>query len=121
MNVGQDFLRRKNDRFVRQRDQRFAEQTCDDLLAVIPPAMVVSLCGTAVGPVTLAQELWTPEVTGDGPIEFYYGEQRAVRLDGAAAKHLRDQCADSHSQVVAQVVDLEHDHGLVTIKIGVSS
>ena len=118
--MGQDFLRRKNDRFVRQRDQRFAEQTCDDLLAAIPPEMVVNLCGRAVGPVMLAQELWTPEVTAEGPIQFYSGEQPAVCLDGAAAKHLREQCAASHSQVVARVVDVEQNHGLVTLTIGVS-
>lgn len=119
--MGQDFLRKKNDRFMRQRDQRFAAQTSDDLLAAIPPEMVVNLCGRAVGPVMIAQELWTPEVSSDGPIEFYCGEQPAVRLEGAAAAHLREQCAESHSQVVAQVVDLEKDHGLVTLKIGVSS
>lgn len=118
--MGQDFLRRKNDRFVRQRDKRFAAQTSDDLLAMIPPEMVVNLCGRAVGPVMLAQELWTPEVNNEGPIEFYCGELPAVRLEGAAATHLRDQCAEPHSQIVARVVDLEQDHGLVTLKIGIS-
>ena len=118
--MGQDFLRRKNDGFIRQRDKRFADQTERDLLGAIPPEMVVNLCGTAVGPVTVAEELWTPEVTPDGPIEFYRGDSLAVRLDGPAAAHLREQCAEAHVQVVARVVELDQDHGVVELNIGVS-
>jgi hypothetical protein len=118
--MGQDFIRRKNDRFVRQRDAYFAEQTASDLFSTMSPEMVVSLCGTAVGPVIVAQELWTPELTAGGPIEFYCGENPAVRLEGAAADHLRSQCAQPHSSMVAQVVEVEQDHGIVFLKIGVS-
>lgn len=118
--MGQDFIRRKNDRFVRQRDAYFAEQTASDLFSDLSPEMIVSLCGTAVGPVTLAQELWTPAFTAGGPIEFFCGDDPKVRLEGTAADLLRAQYAQPHSSVVAQVVEVEEDHGIVKIKIGVT-
>ncbi|MBA2540164.1 MAG: hypothetical protein H0V17_11055 [Deltaproteobacteria bacterium] len=116
--MGADFIRKKNHGFIRQRERRFAEQTATDLLGTIRPEMRVNLCGRAIGPVRLADELWTPTLKPDGPIDFFVGTEPSVRLEGAAAEHLRGQCANSRA-VVARVVDLEQEHGLVTLTVGV--
>jgi hypothetical protein len=115
--MGEDLKRKRTDRFMRPREACFAEQTRPDLFATLTPEMIVSLCGTAVGPVTLAQELWAQPANDGGPIDFYSGPTLAVRLEGAAADHLRGQQASTSSPVVAQVTDVEEEHGLVTLRI----
>ncbi len=116
--MGEDFMRRRNDRFRRQRDARFAAQISPDLFSTCAPTTVVSVCGTALDDVCDNQELWTPEIGSAGPICFYRGDVPAVRLDGHAADHVRSGNGDRHTPMVAQVVEVERDHGLVTIRVG---
>lgn len=115
--MGEDFLRRRNDRFIRQRDARFAEEMGPDLFSACRPDAVVNACGTALGDVNSGDELWAPEVDPSGPVNFYRGNLPAVRLDGPAADHVRAECVAGAAPVVAQVVQVERDHGLVTLRI----
>src|SRR6266496_2655221 len=50
--MGEDFLRRRNDRFIRQRDARFVEEIGPDLFSTCLPDAVVNVCGTALGDVS---------------------------------------------------------------------
>ncbi len=118
--MGEDFLRRRNGRFIRQRDARFVEQLRPDLFSTFAPSAVVNVCGTALGDVGDNQELWTPDVSPTGPICFYRGDVPAVRLEGAAADHVRAEHRDKHVPILAQIVHIERDHGLVTLRVGSS-
>jgi hypothetical protein len=115
--MGEDFLRRRNDRFIRQRDARFVEELGPDLFSACLPDAVVNVCGTVLGDVSPGEELWAPEVNPSGPIHFYRGDAPAVRLDGPAADHVRAERDGRTAPVVAQVVQVEHDHGLVTLRV----
>jgi hypothetical protein len=116
--MGEDFFRGRNDRFIRQRDARFIEQLIPDLFSACVPSTVMNVCGTALREVDNDDELWTPEVNVSGPICFYRGGEPAVRLDGPAADHVRSEHGDRHVPIVAQVVQVERDHGLVTLRVG---
>src|SRR4051812_9534092 len=87
--MGEDFLRRRSDRFVRRRDAQFAEELGPDLLSACTPNVSVGVCGTALGHVRLGSELWAPAIGPSGPIQFYEGASPAVRLDGPPAEHVR--------------------------------
>jgi hypothetical protein len=116
--MGFEFIRRRNDRFIRQRDARFVEQIEPDLFSACVPSTVVNVCGTALCHVNDNQELWTPDVGPSGPICFYSGDVPAVRLEGAPADHVRSQPRSQHAPVVAQVMTVERDHGLVVLRVG---
>jgi hypothetical protein len=88
------------------------------LFSVVPPTTVVNVCGTAVGDVSMAQELWSPEVDVAGAIDFYSGDTRVVRVEGAAADHLRTQHGEKHTALVAQVTEVVSEHGLVVLRVG---
>lgn len=116
--MGEDFMRRRNDRFIQQRDARFVEELRPDLFSTCAPSTVVNVCGIALGELCDEQELWTPEVSAAGPICFYSGDVPVVMLEGHAADHVRAEHRNRHAPVVAQVVQVERDHGLVTLRVG---
>ena len=116
--MGEDFLRRRNRRFMRQRDAYFWAQLEPDLFSACPPQTVIDLCGTALRDVDVMQELWAPPVDNWGPIQFFSGDVPVVQLDTAAANYLRSEQCDSLAPVVAQVVQVERDHRLVMLRVG---
>lgn len=115
--MGEDFLRRRNDRFIRQRDARFVEEIGPDLFSACLPDAVVNVCGTALGDVSSGDELWASEVNPTGPVNFYRGNLPAVGLDGPAADHVRAEHDGRAAPLVAQVVHVERDYGLVTLRV----
>ena len=116
--MGIDFLRRRNDRFLRQRDARFVELIKPDLFSACVPSTVVNVCGTALCDLDSHQELWAPVVAATGPIDFYRGDVAAVRLHGGPADHVRSQRGTRDAPVVARIVHVEREHGLVLLRVG---
>ncbi|MCC7536891.1 MAG: hypothetical protein IT379_11790 [Deltaproteobacteria bacterium] len=113
--MGEDFVKRRNDRFVRHREACFAAQSSPDLFSAVPPEAVVTVLATAIAEVQECRELWTPNVNAPGPIDFYDGDIAVVRVEGADADHLRAR--DDDAPMVAQVLQVDREHGLVELKV----
>ena len=120
--MGEDFLRRRNDRFRRQRDECFRDQLGRDLFTDCPPETTTSVCGSVVNEsaVTPKGELWAPCPATDstGPVQFFCGGVRAVEVAGDAADYLRREYGGSGTPVLGQVVQLVAEHGLAVLRVG---
>lgn len=113
--MGENFLKRKNDRFLRQRDQRFNEYLAPDLFSLCPTETEVTLLASVREEACVADELWAPAVELLGPIEFYCGDVVVARIDGAEADLLRQEYGNRGAPVIARIVELED--GIARLKI----
>ena len=83
--MGEDFLRRRNDRFVRQRDACFRMLLERNLFSMIPPPITTTVYGSILQTVAANTELWCPELELGHPIRFYRGQEPSVEVKGTAA------------------------------------
>jgi hypothetical protein len=115
--MGEDFLKRRNDRFIRQRDAYFVALVEPDLFSELAPITTATIYGAILNAVPANCELWTPEINAGGPIRFYNGDEPAVEVEGAAAEHLSREYGNIGAPLVAQVVDSDLDEGIVRLRV----
>lgn len=115
--MGEDFLRRKNESFVRRRDAHFERLVEPDLFSESDAHEHIEVMGRIVEGTRLSagDELWAPAVPTAEPVPFFYGDRPALVCDGPAAEHLRDEAARAHGGIIAKVVELAAGDGLAVI------
>ena len=115
--MGEDFLRRRNDRFVRQRDASFIKLFEPDLFAALPPETIATVYGSVLCAIDAANELWTPELDPAKPIRFFSGDQLAVEIVGPSATHLFRNYGNSAAPLLAQVVEIDAEEGIARLRV----
>ncbi|HRI65765.1 MAG TPA: hypothetical protein PK156_16075 [Polyangium sp.] len=113
--MGENFLKRKNDRFIRQRDQRFNEYLAPDLFSLCPTESEITLLASVHEGACVADELWAPTIDLADPIELYCGDRLVARIDGTEADLLRQEFGNRGVPVIAKIVEL--DEGIAHLKI----
>lgn len=115
--MGEDFLRRRNDRFVRQRDASFITLFEPDLFAALPPETIATVYGSVLCAIDAVNELWTPELEAAKPIHFFSGDQPAVEIVGPAAAQLFRNYRKSAAPLLAQVVEIDAEEGIARLRV----
>ncbi|MDI3290719.1 hypothetical protein [Polyangium sp. 15x6] len=120
--MGEDFLRRRNDRFRRQRDDCFREHLGRDLFTDCPPETTTSVCGSVVNESVVSPkgELWAPcpAADGKGPVRFFCGGVVALEVAGDQADYLRREYGGSGTPLLGQVVQIVAEHRLAELRVG---
>lgn len=118
--MGEDFLRKRNSSFKRQRDECFKVQFASDLFTSCTPETSTDLCGTMVAgaSMTATSEVWVSELPAHGPIRFFCGGAPVVDLDGDEADHLRREYGTSGAPIVGKITQVFADEGLAVIRVG---
>jgi hypothetical protein len=116
--MGEDFLRRKNDRFRRQRDEHFAEQNRPDLFSASDPELHISVCGTSLIPLEEGRLLWAADLGVAGQPLDLLSEMgvAAARISPADADRLRQDPGESGA-AAALVVTVDADYEIVELRI----
>jgi hypothetical protein len=106
--MGEDFLRRKNESFVRRRDAHFRRLVEPDLFSESDAHQHIEVVGRIVHGTQLSagDELWAPDVPTSDPVPFFRGDRVALVCDGPAAEHLRDEAAGARGGIIAKVAEL---------------
>lgn len=109
--MGEDFLRKKDDRFRRHRDAHFsAELQSGDLFSAVAPECVRSFeADLTLADLKEGETLWQPDGE-DG--RFYRGVQVAARVDADVLSE-----ASIAPGSVARVAEVDRDLGLVVIEV----
>lgn len=116
--MGEDFLRRKNDRCQRLADARFMElrepglfygvrpEARPEVYALLRPGAVLEI----------DSELWAPSINPDGSITFRLGQEPVADVAASDAKALGNE---ARANLVAYVAELDRDAGVVALRVQV--
>ena len=115
--MGEDFLRRRNDRFVRQRDAALGRLTERNLFSTVPPTATTAVHGFVLHPVVTGMELWSVQLGADRPIHFYRGAELCVEVTGTAAESLMRAFASSGAELLAEVIELDVLEGIAELQV----
>jgi hypothetical protein len=88
--MGQDFIRRRNDRFRRLRDEGFRKLTEADLFSQASPQCVTNVAGTVLpqSEVSPGDRVWGDADREGRAITFFRGDTPVVEVPAAAADAL---------------------------------
>lgn len=117
--MGEDFLRNRNDRSKRQREEGLNAHLGPDLFSAFPPETTILVQGMVMidGHLEPNSEIWSPPLAAEGPIQFYHGDMPVVEVTGASAEHIRNECGVGGPAVVGQVMDVNGEDGLARIRV----
>lgn len=106
--MGEDFIRRRNDRFLRLRDVRFARLVERDLFSGADPQCVTDVPGTVLpdSAVSPGERVWGQADRDGESITFYRGDTPVVRVSEPTAEGLLagfDRDAETLVGVVTEV------------------
>jgi hypothetical protein len=103
--VGEDFLRKKTEQFVRLRGVEFARLIGRHLFSSVAPREAVETIGSLVSPITppSGTKLWSRNEE-DGSISFFAGRERCISVPTVRAQDLRDLVSAGKS--VGEIVDI---------------
>lgn len=106
--MGEDFIRRRNDRFRRLRDERFRKLVEDDLFSNADPQCVTDVPGTVLpeSDVAPGERVWGQPDHDRRAIRFYRGDTPVVEVSERTAETLlggRDAVAGTLVGVVTAV------------------
>ena len=115
--MGEDFLRRKNERFVRLRDAYFERIIERDLFSDHHAAERTELIGRSskASELAVGDELWADMTDSGSDAQFFRGDQEAVICNGRSADHLRQQ-ASTNGIVIAKVAEIDPEDGFVVLE-----
>jgi len=115
--VGENFLRRKSESFVRRRDAHFQRLVEPDLFSESYAHEHIEVVGRIVhgSELSAGDELWAPDVPSSKPVPFFHGDRVALICEGPAAEHLRNEAARARGGVIAKVAELAAGDGLAVI------
>jgi len=114
--MGEDFLRRRNDRFIRQRDARFMQLIERDLFTALPPETITTTIGWVLAAVEPANELWCHKAQAGTGLRFFKGDQLAIEVAAADAASLVELYG-SETPLVAEVVEVDSEEGLAFLRV----
>jgi hypothetical protein len=111
--MGEDFLRRKNESFIRYRDDVFKSAIEPDLFSDASATECVRIVGTIPEGATPAvgDELWAQRL--NHPLEFRHGVEPAAVCDGPDCSAL----ASASLSFIARVEDVQPEDRLVVLRV----
>lgn len=114
--MGEDFLRRKSESFVRRRDAYFVELVEPDLFAATHAREQTEVVGQVAAGIALelGDELWSPPSAKSESVRFFRGDREAVICDGLSAEHLRSEDGQE-AGFIARVLEVAPDDGLAVL------
>lgn len=88
--MGESFLRAKNEKFRRQRDDRWAQERGRDLFDRCPPELRYEFMAEMTPDAELhaGDELWARVSADDQRVRLYQGAQLVAQANGPTASHL---------------------------------
>jgi hypothetical protein len=114
--VGEDFLRKKTEQFVRRRGVDFMRLIDRHLFSGAPAREATETTGSLSSPKPLptGTKLWS-KVEGDGSVSFFAGRDRCVTVPETRARELRPLIEAGTS--VNEVVIVDSALGQVRIRL----
>lgn len=117
--MGQDFIRRRNDRFRRQRDEGFRKLTEADLFSQASLECLTDVPGTVLPEAGLCpgDRVWG-DADGEGhPIMFFRGDKPVVQVPAAAAGALLADSALHRGTLVGIVTTVDASNEVAVMRI----
>jgi len=115
--MGEDFLRRRNDRFVRRRDACLGTLLERDLFSMIPAAVTTTVYGSILHEVATNTPLWSPELEAGRSVRFYSGPVPTVEVCGPAAEALARTFGACGAELVAEVIETDSLEGIAMLHV----
>ena len=114
--MGEDFLRRKNETFVRRRDAHFEQIIEPDLFSDTHAQERIEVIGRVANGIELVagDELWAPDTSSAKEVRLFRGDQEAVICQGPDAQHLSEE-ATTGGTMIAKIMEVEPDDEFVVM------
>jgi hypothetical protein len=113
--MGEDFLRKQSDRFVRTRNRGFSRLVEQNIFTGNPVNASLETTGTQCGEPQPPGTRVLPHVHSDGSVAFYRGDLECARVPQSRAKELNDLVRGG--TVVGVVVSTDPDLGHVRLRL----
>ena len=114
--MGEDFLRRKNETFVRRRDAHFERIIEPDLFSDTHAQERIEVIGRVANGIELVagDELWASDTSSAKEVRLFRGDQEAVICQGPAAQHLSEEVTTGGT-MIAKIMEVEPDDEFVVM------
>lgn len=116
--MGEDFIRRRNDRFRRLRDGHFTKLMEEDLFSAADPRCITDVPGTVLpeSSVTPGERLWGETDCARRAITFYRGDTPVVEISERTAETLLVRDSD-HRTLVGVVTTVDPANAIATLRL----
>lgn len=113
--MGEDFLRKKTERFIRCRQRDIDHLLETTLLSGIPAAESIEITGAAcTSPLPTPGSFLWPNTEKDGSVTFFDGDQECVWISPARAQDIPG--LTSGNGMIGQVIETDPELDSVTIR-----